>query len=46
MSISTIFYLTQIEFGSGALERLPAGMSSLGISAPLLVSDPGLEAAG
>jgi alcohol dehydrogenase class IV len=46
MPVSTIFYLTQIEFGSGALGKLASGLGALGISRPLLVSDPGLQAAG
>jgi alcohol dehydrogenase class IV len=46
MPVSTIFYLTQIEFGSGALEKLAPGLAGLGIRRPLLVSDPGLQAAG
>jgi 4-hydroxybutyrate dehydrogenase len=46
MTVSTILYLTQIEFGAGALEKLPAGLSALKLARPLLVSDPGLQAAG
>jgi alcohol dehydrogenase class IV len=46
MTVSTITYLTQIEFGSGALARLPDGLAALRITRPLIVSDRGLAAAG
>ena len=46
MTVSTILYLTTIQFGSGAVAGLPAGLASLGVSRPLLVSDPGLQSTG
>ena len=39
MAISTIQYLTQIEFGPGALEKLPAGLAAQRIARPLIVND-------
>jgi 4-hydroxybutyrate dehydrogenase len=46
MNVHTILYLTQIEFGAGAIGRLPAGLAALNLSRPLLVSDRGLAATG
>jgi alcohol dehydrogenase class IV len=46
MTISTILYLTQIEFGNGALAKLSDGLAALGINRPLLASDRGVDAAG
>jgi alcohol dehydrogenase class IV len=46
MAVFTISYLTQIEFGSGALAKLTEGLAALGVRRPLLVSDRGLSAAG
>lgn len=46
MAVSTILYLTTVEFGSGAIGKLPDGLAGLKLLRPLIVSDPGLEAAG
>lgn len=46
MTVATILYLTTIEFGAGAIAKLPDGLAALRVTRPLLVSDPGLEAAG
>lgn len=39
-------YLTTIDFGPGELATLPAALTELAISRPLLVSDHGIAAAG
>jgi len=44
--MALIRYLTQIQFEPGALRLLPAECARLGISRPLLVSDPGVRDAG
>jgi 4-hydroxybutyrate dehydrogenase len=44
--MSTITYLTTIEFGAGVRSVIPDALSALGINRPLLVSDHGVEAAG
>ena len=44
--MDTINYLTRIEFGPGALAKLPQALAELGIERPLLISDHGVEAAG
>ena len=44
--MSTITYLTTIEFGAGARSTLPEAVAALGMTRPLLVSDHGIEAAG
>lgn len=41
-----IQYLTTIHFGSGALSSLPAALSDLGVSRPLIVADAGIAKAG
>jgi alcohol dehydrogenase class IV len=41
--MATIQYLTRIEFDYGAIKTLPNLLSSLGISKPLLVTDPFLS---
>jgi alcohol dehydrogenase class IV len=41
--MATIQYLTRIEFDYGAIKMLPNLLSSLGISKPLLVTDPFLS---
>ncbi|MBM79311.1 MAG: 4-hydroxybutyrate dehydrogenase [Planctomycetaceae bacterium] len=46
MSSSLISYLTDVHFGCGAIAELPALLSSLNISRPLLVTDKGLSALG
>ena len=43
---STISYLTTIEFGRGALQKLPDALATLHIIRPLVVSDAGIAAAG
>ena len=44
--MSTITYLTRIEFGEGGISRLPEFLASLGIQRPLLATDRGLVASG
>ena len=44
--MSAIFYLSNIEFGSGSLATLPEALAELGILKPLLVSDRGLASQG
>ncbi len=44
--ISTITYLTTIEFGSGALAKLADALKELGVKRPLVVSDHGIVEAG
>jgi 4-hydroxybutyrate dehydrogenase len=44
--MSTISYLTRIEFGEGQVTRLPEFLSSLGVSRPLVATDRGLVASG
>jgi alcohol dehydrogenase class IV len=44
--MSTILYLTQIEFGPGERAGLPKALDELGISRPLIVSDRGIAGAG
>lgn len=44
--MASIAYLTRIEFDHGALAGLPDYLSSLGIKAPMLVTDAGVIAAG
>ena len=44
--VSLINYLTPIRFGYGALEVLPEECRRLNIRRPLLVTDPGVRAAG
>jgi alcohol dehydrogenase class IV len=44
--MSTISYLTRIEFGEGQIQRLPEFLSALGISRPLVATDKGLVATG
>jgi 4-hydroxybutyrate dehydrogenase len=44
--ISTIAYLTTIEFGRGALSKLPEALEALKVARPLVVSDKGVAAAG
>lgn len=41
-----IQYLTTINFGSGALSSLPAALSDLGVSRPLIVADAGIAKIG
>ncbi len=44
--MSTITYLTTIEFGAGVRGTLPEALAALRVKRPLLVSDRGIEAAG
>jgi alcohol dehydrogenase class IV len=44
--MATIAYLTTIEFGRGALAKLPETTAALGIRRPLVVSDRGVAGAG
>ncbi len=44
--MARITYLTAIDFGAGELAGLPAALSELKISRPLLVSDGGIAASG
>jgi len=41
-----IYYVTQIQFEFGAIELLKQECGRVGISRPLIVSDPGVKAAG
>ncbi len=45
-AMSTINYLTRIEFGEGQVARLPEFMAALGIRHPLVATDKGLVATG
>jgi len=44
--VSTIAYLTTVEFDPGALKVLPDALARFGIKRPLIVSDRGLAATG
>jgi alcohol dehydrogenase class IV len=44
--MSTILYLTNIEFGPGSLKTLPQALADLAVTRPLLVSDAGLASTG
>ncbi len=44
--MSTINYLTRIEFGEGAISQLPVLVAALGIKRPLIATDMGLVASG
>ncbi len=44
--MSTITYLTRIEFGEGQVSRLPEFLTLLGIQRPLIATDKGLVATG
>ncbi|ALN71242.1 iron-containing alcohol dehydrogenase [Aureimonas sp. AU20] len=44
--MARISYLTDVDFGAGKVATLPAALREVGIIAPLLVSDRGLEASG
>ena len=46
MTTSTITYLTTIEFGRGALAKLPEALTALSVRRPLVVSDRGIAASG
>ena len=44
--MSTIFYITQVQFDFGAVGRLAAECERVGIQRPLIVTDAGVRAAG
>ncbi|WP_128255790.1 iron-containing alcohol dehydrogenase [Falsirhodobacter deserti] len=44
--MSTINYLTRIEFGEGEISRLPEFLAGLGVRRPLIATDRGLVATG
>ena len=44
--MSTINYVTRIEFADGEIRRLPDHLTALGLSRPLVATDPGLVASG
>ncbi|MFT3988037.1 iron-containing alcohol dehydrogenase [Aestuariivirga sp.] len=44
--MSTITYLTRIEFGEGEVKRLPEFLKLLGVTRPLICTDKGLVATG
>jgi 4-hydroxybutyrate dehydrogenase len=44
--IATIRYLTTVSFGFGASQLLPEALAELQIERPLVVTDPGVRAAG
>ena len=44
--MSTILYLSNIEFGAGTISTLPDALSALGVRLPFLISDHGLAATG
>jgi len=44
--VSTINYLTRIEFGEGEIARLPEFLAALRVKRPLIVTDQGLVASG
>lgn len=44
--MSTINYLTRIEFGEGEIARLPAFLAALNVKRPLIATDRGLVASG
>jgi 4-hydroxybutyrate dehydrogenase len=46
MTISTITYLTQIEFGRGAVAKLGEALATLNVTRPLVISDKGVADAG
>jgi len=44
--MSTINYLTRIEFGEGEITRLPELLAALGVTRPLIATDAGLVRSG
>jgi 4-hydroxybutyrate dehydrogenase len=44
--MSTINYLTRIEFGEGVISKLPELLAGLGVKRPLIATDKGLVASG
>ena len=45
-TVIRMYFNTQVRFGAGVVETLPKELKLLGLSRPLLVTDPGLVAAG
>ena len=41
-----MYFNTQVRFGFGVIEQLPKELKILGLARPLLITDPGLVAAG
>jgi len=44
--MSTITYLTRVEFGAGEIRRLPELLAGLGVTRPLIATDAGLVRSG
>ena len=44
--MALIYYVTQIQFDFGAIKLLKQECERVGISRPLIVTDPGVKAAG
>ena len=44
--MSLIFYITQVQFDYGALQLLRSECERVGITRPLIITDPGVKAAG
>ena len=44
--MSLIYYITQVQFDFGAIQLLKSECQRVGISRPLIVTDPGVKAAG
>jgi 4-hydroxybutyrate dehydrogenase len=44
--MSLIFYITQVQFDYGALQMLRSECERVGITRPLIITDPGVKAAG
>jgi alcohol dehydrogenase class IV len=44
--MSLIYYITQVQFDFGAIQLLQAECQRVGIKRPLIVTDPGVKAAG
>jgi 4-hydroxybutyrate dehydrogenase len=44
--MSLIFYITQVQFDYGALQLLRSECDRVGITRPLIITDPGVKAAG
>ncbi|MEZ0168636.1 iron-containing alcohol dehydrogenase [Microvirga sp. TS319] len=44
--MSVINYITKVEFGEGSIAKLPAILADLRVRRPLIITDPGIVAAG
>ena len=44
--MALIYYVTQVQFAFGAVQLLPQECARVGIERPLIVTDPGVKAAG